>query len=43
VIRRVSDMTRSVDFDALDDRAALDLFAEVLGALETSDAAVFGS
>ena len=42
VIRRLSEMTASVDFDALGDREALDLFGDVLGALERSDAVVFG-
>ena len=42
VIRRLNQMTADVDIDALDDRQALDLFSEVLGALETSDQTVFG-
>jgi hypothetical protein len=40
-IQRLNQMTTGVDFDALDDRAALELFSEVVGALETSEADVF--
>ena len=42
VIRRLHDMTAGIEFDALDDRQALNLFGEVLGVLETADTAVFG-
>lgn len=42
VIRRVHAMTEGLDLDALSDRQALDLFSDVLGALETSDLTVFG-
>ncbi|HYC75047.1 hypothetical protein [Brevundimonas sp.] len=41
VIRQLERMTAGVDFDALGDREALDLFSEVLGALETSGSDVF--
>jgi hypothetical protein len=41
VIRQLHEMTASVDIDALSDREALDLFSEVLGALEMSGADVF--
>lgn len=41
VIRRIHDKTAGVDLDALGDRDALALFADVLGALEASDANVF--
>ena len=37
VIRRLNDMTASVDLEALGDREALSLFDDVLRALETSD------
>lgn len=37
VIRRLNDMTASVDLEGLGDREALDLFGDVLRALETSD------
>ena len=43
VIARLHGMTVGVDLDGLDDRQALDLFGEVLGVLETSDAEVFQS
>jgi len=42
VIRRLNEMTTGVDVDALDDRQAVSLFSEVLGALETSGQDVFG-
>lgn len=42
IIRRLHDMTADVDIEALDDREALNLFGDVLGALETSETAVFG-
>lgn len=41
VIRRLHRMTEGVDVEALDDRQAVELFSEVLGALEESDADVF--
>ena len=41
VIRRINDMTAIVNIDGLDDEAALDLFSELIGALETSGADVF--
>jgi hypothetical protein len=41
VIRRLNDMTAGVDLNELDDHQALRLFSDVLGALETSDRAVF--
>lgn len=41
VIRRLNALTGSVDFDALGDREALDLFSTVLGALETAPTRVF--
>lgn len=34
VVRRLERMTAGVDFEALEDRAAQDLFGQVLGALE---------
>lgn len=37
VIRRLNDMTASVDLEALGDREALNLFGDVLRVLETSD------
>lgn len=43
VIRRINEMTASVDLEALSDQAALELFSDVLGALEMSEADVFGS
>jgi len=36
VIRNLNDLTASIDFDALDDRAAQVLFGDVLRALEHS-------
>lgn len=41
IVRRLHRMTAGRDIDALDDAQALQLFAEVLGALESSDADVF--
>lgn len=41
VIRRINGMTAAVDLDALDDRQALTLFFDVVGALELSGADVF--
>lgn len=41
VIRQLERMTTGVDFEALGDREALDLFSEVLGTLETSEPDVF--
>lgn len=41
IIQRLHELTATVDVEALDDQEALDLFSEVLGALETSDASVF--
>jgi hypothetical protein len=41
LIRTLSEMTAGVDFDALGDREALDLFSGVLCALETSESSVF--
>lgn len=41
VIRRLHRMTDRVDVEALNDRRAVELFSEVLGALEESDADVF--
>ena len=41
VIRRLNEMTASVNIDGLSDREALDLFSEVLGTLEMSGAEVF--
>lgn len=38
---RVHRMTDGIDLEALDDRQALDLFSEVPGAMETSEADVF--
>lgn len=43
ILQRLNQMTASVDFDALSDRQALDLFSEVIGALEASEATVFGN
>ena len=43
VIRRLNVMTAGVDLDALEDREALKLFSEVLGALEATDRSVFAS
>lgn len=43
LVQRLHGMTSGVDIDALDDRAALSLFSEVLGVLETSEAAIFGA
>lgn len=43
VIRLLHEMTAGVDFDALNDREALRRFAQVLGALEASDADVFAA
>ena len=42
VIRQLHRLTVGVDVEALADREALQLFSEVLGALETSDQDVFG-
>lgn len=41
VVRRLNAMTAGVDVEALDDRAALHLFGEVLGALETPGTEAF--
>ena len=41
IIHRLHELTGSVDVEALDDGAALDLFSDVLGALEAADVAVF--
>jgi len=41
VIRRINQMTAALDFEALGDPEALDLFSKVIGALETSEADVF--
>lgn len=43
VIRELHRMTAGLDIEALGDREALDLFREVLGALETSDRTVSGA
>ena len=43
VIRQLSEMTALVDIEALGDREALDLFSDVLGTLESSDANVFNA
>jgi len=43
IIQRLHELTGSVDVEALDDRAALDLFSDVLGALESSDTTVFSA
>ncbi len=42
VIGQLHRLTAGVDVEALDDRQAVDLFAEVLGALQTSDRDIFG-
>ena len=42
VIRQLHRLTVGVDVEVLADREALQLFSEVLGALETSDQDVFG-
>lgn len=42
LIRQLHRLIAGVDVDALGDREALELFSEVLGALETSDQDVFG-
>lgn len=41
VVRRLNALTARVDIEALDDREALGLFGEVLGALETSRSEAF--
>jgi hypothetical protein len=41
VIEQLHRLTDGVDLDALSNETAVDLFGEVLGALETSEAAVF--
>ena len=41
IIQRLHELTSSVDVEALGDREALELFSAVIGALETSDGAVF--
>lgn len=41
VIRRINEMTAAVDLDALDDRQAMRLFFDVVGALELSGEEVF--
>lgn len=43
LVRSLADSLAGIDFEALDDRAALKLFSRVLGALETSDSTVFPS
>ena len=41
IIQRLHELTSPVDVEALGDREALELFSAVIGALETSDGAVF--
>jgi hypothetical protein len=41
IIQRLHELTGSVDVEDLDDPEALELFSEVLGALETSSTTVF--
>lgn len=43
VIGQLHRMTVGVDIDALDDRQAVELFSEVIGALEMFGADVFGT
>lgn len=42
MIRQLHRLTDGLDVEALEDREALELFSEVLGALETSEQDVFG-